>query len=320
MSKHGNRASTSSSGSADLLSNASLSKSSPFPPNLNAVNPLTLSKLYEKTNYAFLFAPVFHPGMRYVTPIRRDLGWRTIFNLLGPLTNPVEEVLEARVIGIARRDLGPVFAEALKMSGSEKALVVCGEEDLDEVSCAGRTHCWMVKKCLGVGRCSHDDHKIQATAAVTPAMNGSTSTNSSGTGTSMTHKIYFTLHPSDFGLPVSPLSAVSPASNPDTRTTVNALTNATILRRILHDEMPADDPVLTFVLMNAAALFVVSGICEADFPRVKDGDDDGEVVEERGPGGGRWKEGVRRARWAIRSGRAREMWERFVEVSRSFDE
>ena len=72
--------------------------------------------------------------MKYVAPIRKELGWRTIFNLLGPLTNPVEGNIEARLLGVARRDIGPVFADALKLVGARKALVVCGEEDLDEIS------------------------------------------------------------------------------------------------------------------------------------------------------------------------------------------
>ncbi len=135
VAKHGNRASTSKSGSADLLAHttatATSAQSQPqsLTPDIAAVTPTTLAELYERTNYGFLFAPVFHPGMRYVAPIRKELGWRTIFNLLGPLANPVEAAIEARLVGVARRDLGPVFAEALKMSGARKALIVCGEEE-----------------------------------------------------------------------------------------------------------------------------------------------------------------------------------------------
>lgn len=79
--KHGNRSSTSLSGSADLLSCAP-----PKPPQLSAVNPTTLREVYESTNYAFLYAPIFHPGAKYAASIRKQLGWRTIFNLLGPLS------------------------------------------------------------------------------------------------------------------------------------------------------------------------------------------------------------------------------------------
>ena len=276
LSKHGNRASTSKSGSADLL-NCTL----PAPPDFMAVTPETISRVFEKSNYAFLFAPVFHPGMKYVAPIRRELGWRTIFNLLGPLANPVEEHIEARLLGVARRDIGPVFAEALKMGGASKAMVVCGEEDLDEISCAGRTFCWRLV-----------DRSTQKTPPFSDVDIES-----------------FTVEPADFGLPPHKLSEVSPGKEPHE--------NAAILTKLLQNQLPRDDPILHFVLMNTAALFVVSGICEVDTSNMGAGDD-GKVITERGPGGGRWKEGVRRARWAVESGTAWRQWRQFVEVSNSF--
>lgn len=274
--KHGNRASTSKSGSADLL-NSTL----PIPPNIMAVTPQTIAKVYAQSNYAFLFAPVFHPGMKFVAPIRKELGWRTIFNLLGPLANPVEDSIEARLLGVARRDIGPVFAEALKMSGAKKAMVVCGEEDLDEISCAGKTYCWRL-----VERSTHMDGSINDVDIKS-----------------------FTLKADDFGLPAHALSEVSPGKEPHE--------NAAILTKLLQNQLPRDDPIYHFVLMNTAALFVVSGICEADTSNMGHGDD-GKVITERGPGGGRWKEGVRRARWAVESGQAWNQWGKFVEVSNSF--
>ncbi len=275
MSKHGNRASTSKSGSADLLSSTQ-----PTAPNLMAVTPETLSKIYEKSNYAFLFAPVFHPGMKYVAPIRKELGWRTIFNLLGPLANPVEGNIEARLLGVARRDIGQVFAEALQMSGARKAMVVCGEEDLDEISCAGRTHCWRL-----VDRSSHQNSPRDVDIES------------------------FTICAADFGLPAHALEDVSPGKEPHE--------NAAILTKLLQNQLPRDDPIFHFVLMNTAALFVIAGVCEADTSDMGHGDD-GKVISERGPGGGRWKEGVRRARWAVESGEAWRQWRKFVEVSNSF--
>ncbi|KAL2067061.1 hypothetical protein VTL71DRAFT_1485 [Oculimacula yallundae] len=277
ISKHGNRSSTSKSGSADLLTSTL-----PTAPRLTAVTPETIAKVYEKTNYAFLFAPVFHPGMKFVAPIRKELGWRTIFNLLGPLANPVEGNIEARLIGVARRDIGPVFAEALKMSGARKAMVVCGEEDLDEISCAGRTYCWNL-------------------------IDRSTSKDASANNVGVES---FTISASDFGLPPHELKDVSPGKEPHE--------NAAILTSLLQNQLPRDDPILEFVLMNTAALFVVSGVCEADTSDMGHGDD-GKVITERGPGGGRWKEGVRRARWAIESGEAWRQWRGFVEVSNSFN-
>ncbi|KAF2233197.1 hypothetical protein EV356DRAFT_448942 [Viridothelium virens] len=273
LSKHGNRASTSKSGSADLLESTA-----PQPPKLAAVTPEHLPSLYEKTNYAFLFAPHFHPGMRYVAPIRKELGWRTIFNLLGPLANPVHDtgLIEARVVGVARRDLGRTFAEALRLSGVKKAMVVCGEEELDEISCAGRTLCWRLVERATKGGAG--DVEIEE----------------------------FSLSPADFGFPSHALADVSPGKEPHE--------NAEILLRILRNSLSSDNPILHFVLINTAALLVISGICDANESYMGSGDD-GRVVSERGPGGGRWKEGVRRARWAIESGAALREWEAFVEAT-----
>ncbi|KAI1133159.1 glycosyl transferase [Nemania abortiva] len=268
LAKHGNRASTSKSGSADLLMNMQ-----PKPAQLARITPDTISTVYQSTNYAFLFAPVFHPGMRHVAPIRKELGWRTIFNLLGPLSNPLDDAIEARMLGVARDDLGSVFAEALRLAGAKKGLVVCGQEQLDEISCAGPTLCWQLVE-------GGNDKSVKVE--------------------------HFLLEPKDFGLSAHPLSTVSPGKEPHE--------NAEILRKILQGELADDDPILEFVLMNTAALFVVSGICEADTSAMGPGDD-GKVITERGPGNGRWKEGVRRARWTIKSGEAWKQWSAFAQVT-----
>jgi len=264
----------------------------PQPPQIARIRPDTIAELYSNTNYGFLFAPVFHPGMRYVAPIRRQLPWRTIFNLVGPLANPTDlrdasssptsaadPLLEARVIGVARKDVGPVFANALRLAGARKAMVVCGDEELDEISCAGDTLCWRI-------------------SPLDPA-----------DPSAETVEEHFRLHPRDFGLPAHALSEVSPGKEPEE--------NAAILRRILNGEVADDDPILHFVLMNTAALFVVAGVCDADTSDMGHGDD-GAVIKERGPGGGRWKEGVRRARWAVKSGEAARQWDKFVEVTNGF--
>ena len=260
VAKHGNRASTSRSGSADVLACAGRR-----PPRLDAITPDTVAALYRRTKYAFLFAPSFHPGARHAAAVRKQLGWRTIFNLLGPLANPLHELIEARVVGVARRDLGPPFAEALRQSGVRKAMVVCGDEELDELSCAGPTHCWRLRE-------------REAGVAVE----------------------YFSLCPADFGFPTHPLHAVAPGGSPEE--------NGEMLLRLLSNGLPHDDPVLRFVLINAAALLVIAGVCDAD-------GDDGGVVTETGPGGGRWKEGARRARWAVESGAAQREWDKFVDAT-----
>jgi anthranilate phosphoribosyltransferase len=235
--KHGNRAQTSFSGSADVLQSIV-----PIAPNIDAVNAENLHKVYEKTNYSFLFAPNFHPGMMYANPVRRGLGLRTIFNLMGPLANPVDWAIEARVVGVAYQSLGPVFVEALRQTGAKKALVVCGQEDMDEISCAGPTNCWRLSeypnpayKASDEGDDSGDeDHENPRTLVKLDT---------------------FQLQPADFGLPSHPLSSVYGRKMPKD--------NAAKLMSILRNELPRDDPILEFVFMNVAALLVVSGVCEA---------------------------------------------------------
>jgi anthranilate phosphoribosyltransferase len=111
----------------------------------------------------------------------------------------------------------------------------------------------------------------------------------------------FTLEPADFGLPSHPLSEVGGGKLPKQ--------NAAVLMSILRNERPPDDPILHFVLMNVAALLVVSGACEADTC------ESGPVITERGPAGGRWKEAVKKARWCIESGRALEEFEKFIDFT-----
>ena len=269
MAKHGNNSSTSLSGSADLLQKAL------NPPVIAATTNQTLPQIYERTNYAFLYAREWHTGMKYAAAVRKEVPVRTIFNFLGPLANPVHDtgLVECRILGVARKDVGQNFAEALRLGDAKKALVVCGDEDLDEVSCAGPTHCWYIRE--------------------------------EGTQVNITK---LTVTPEDIGLPRHPLSEVHGGKGPKE--------NAEILMKILKNELPHDHPVLHFVLLNVAALLTVSGICEADTSSMGPGDD-GNVIKERGPGGLRWKEGLRRARWCITSGGALKQWEAFVAVTNS---
>ena len=90
--------------------------------------------------FGFLFAQAFHPAMRYVAPIRRRIGVRTVFNMLGPLTNPARATHQ--LVGVARPELGPLIASALGRLGVRRGLVVHGLEGLDEVSPSGPTRCW----------------------------------------------------------------------------------------------------------------------------------------------------------------------------------
>lgn len=276
VAKHGNRSATSKSGSAEVL--ASMDPA----PDLDYITPETILTVYERTQYAFLFAQVFHPGMKRVAEVRKELGWRTIFNLLGPLANPVDPLIEARVVGVARKDLGPVFAEALRIGGAKKAMVVCGEEDLDEISCAGRTFCWRLREE------PNPDYRDDV-------VDGDASDENAPRPTIVAID-HFMLSPADFGLPAHPLCDVAPGKSPRE--------NAILLKKLITNQLDADDPVLHFVLLNAAALLDVTGACE--------GDVGGDTIGERGPGGGRWKEGIRRARLAIETGACLRSWQGFV--------
>lgn len=281
--KHGNRAQTSMAGSADVLKAVT-----PKAPILEAVTPDKLAKIYEETNYCFLFAPNFHSGMRYAATVRRELGLRTIFNLMGPLANPIHGLIEVRVLGVAYQELGPIFAEALQKKDIRKAMVVCGAEDMDEISCAGKTNCWWVKEVRNpkYNESDEDSSDDEAEPKYTSKLE------------------YFSLHPSDFGLPTHPLSDVGGGKGPKE--------NAKVLINILKNELPKDHPILEFVLMNVAVLLVVSGITESD------SSDLGEVIQERGPAGGRWKEGLRLARYCLESGGAMKEFEKFIELTNSF--
>ncbi|QQV78525.1 anthranilate phosphoribosyltransferase [Sphingomonas aliaeris] len=126
VAKHGNRAASSKAGAADTLEALGLDME-----RAGAMAQQTLDDL----GICFLFAANHHPVMRRITPIRRRIGKRTIFNLMGPLANPAR--VTRQLIGIARPDYTGLYAEALEQLGTEAAIVVSGEEGLDELSGAG---------------------------------------------------------------------------------------------------------------------------------------------------------------------------------------
>lgn len=126
--KHGNRAVSSHSGSADILEKLGYPLSEPA--NQAAERVLN-------TNFAFLFAPAYHPAMKHVAPVRKELGVRTIFNILGPLANPA--AADVQLLGVYHSSLLPVMAEVLKLLGVTSALVVHSRDGLDEISPAAVT-------------------------------------------------------------------------------------------------------------------------------------------------------------------------------------
>ena len=134
VAKHGNRAASSRCGSADLLE------------ALGARIDLggeAVAKVIEGCGFGFLFAQRFHPAMRHVGGPRRELGTRTIFNVLGPISNPAQP--RAQLTGVGSAQLGPLFAEAFRIRGLDRAVVVHSADGLDEISPAAPTHAWILE-------------------------------------------------------------------------------------------------------------------------------------------------------------------------------
>jgi len=129
VAKHGGRSVSSKSGSADVLELLGV--------NVN-LNFEQLGKLVDDIGIGFMFAPNYHPAMKYVAPVRKDLKIRTIFNLLGPLTNPASA--KKQIVGVYSKELTYTFAEVLKKLGSEHVLCVHGADGMDEISITGKTY------------------------------------------------------------------------------------------------------------------------------------------------------------------------------------
>ena len=127
VAKHGNRGITSGCGSADVLEQLGV--------KIDA-GPEVVAKCIKEAHIGFMFAPMFHPAMKYVQPIRKSLGFRTVFNILGPLANPAGAT--AQVLGVADESLMQLVAEALKLLGTRYAMVV-HSNGLDEISTAAVT-------------------------------------------------------------------------------------------------------------------------------------------------------------------------------------
>ncbi len=129
VAKHGNRAMSSRCGSADVLEALGVKI------DLNAEQ---VKRCIEEVGIGFMFAPAFHPAMKYAAAPRREIGIRTVFNILGPLTNPAGA--KAQVLGVADGSLLEKMAIALQALGCRHALVVHGEDGLDEITVTGKTH------------------------------------------------------------------------------------------------------------------------------------------------------------------------------------
>lgn len=129
IAKHGGRAASSKSGSADVLEALGV--------NL-ALTADQVAKCVNQAGIGFMFAPNHHAAMKYAAPVRRELGVRTLFNLLGPLTNPAGA--SRQIMGVFHRDLVPLLAETLQRLGSEHVMVVHSADEMDEISFSAETY------------------------------------------------------------------------------------------------------------------------------------------------------------------------------------
>lgn len=131
VAKHGNRAASGSTGSADVLEELGVKID---------LGPEGVKRCIEETGFGFMFAQTFHPAMRFVAGPRREIGIRTVFNFLGPLTNPAGA--GAYLMGISDPELAPKVPRVLDGLGAKHALIVHGQDGLDEVSLAAPTNVW----------------------------------------------------------------------------------------------------------------------------------------------------------------------------------
>jgi anthranilate phosphoribosyltransferase len=134
VAKHGNRAMSSRCGSADVLEALDVAI------NLDAGQ---VARCVREVGIGFMFAPLFHPAMKHAAPVRRELGTRTVFNILGPLTNPAGA--RSQVLGVADPKLAPIMAGALQRLGAHHALVVHGHGAVDELSITGPSIIYRVR-------------------------------------------------------------------------------------------------------------------------------------------------------------------------------
>jgi len=134
IAKHGNRAMSSHTGSADVLESLGI--------NIN-LTPDQVSECIKISNFGFMFAQGFHPAIKHAGPPRREIGIRTVFNILGPLTNPAGA--QKQLIGVSDPKVGNIIAQSLKRLGSEAALIVHGNDGLDEITLSDFSQIWILK-------------------------------------------------------------------------------------------------------------------------------------------------------------------------------
>ena len=107
------------------------------------LGPSAVEQCIDRVGIGFMFAPIFHPAMKYAAPVRREMGIRTVFNVLGPLTNPA--MVKRQLLGVAHPSFGEKMARVLQLMGSEHCLVVYGGDGQDELTLGDDTYVWELK-------------------------------------------------------------------------------------------------------------------------------------------------------------------------------
>jgi anthranilate phosphoribosyltransferase len=232
VAKHGGRSVSSTSGSADVMETLGA---------YIGLSPQQVAECLAETGIGFMFAPHHHAAMKHAAPVRKELGVRTIFNILGPLTNPAGA--PNQLLGVFHPDLVGIQVRVLQRLGSEHVMVVYGMNGMDEISLSGETLVGELK-----------DGEVRE----------------------------YTVHPSDFGLPVYDSRVLKVASTQE---------SVQCIQRALANE---DGPVRDVVLLNAGAALYCAGVASSV------------------------SEGVRRAREAVASGAALAKLSQFVSVTHRF--
>ena len=147
VAKHGNRAASSACGSADVLEALGVQID---------LGPEAVARCIDEVGVGFMFAPRFHPAMRHAAPVRREIGIRTIFNVLGPLANPAG--VRRQLLGVPSAALGEQMVQVLRDLGADRALVVHSADGLDEISPSGATRTWeLLAGTITAGELSPED-------------------------------------------------------------------------------------------------------------------------------------------------------------------
>lgn len=134
VAKHGNRSVSSRSGAADVLEKLGVNV---------ALDAKENEKVLNKTGMCFMFAPVYHSSMKYAAPVRKELGVRTVFNILGPLSNPAAATMQ--LLGVYDKKLAEPMAQVLANLGVNRGVAVCGEDGLDEITLTGETQVFEIR-------------------------------------------------------------------------------------------------------------------------------------------------------------------------------